>query len=317
MAHGAIDMSWLIYLAALLPLLCLALVLQQYHQQDRQQQPSPQRREPAAPAAPGEQAFSHWLGALPLYRDSGNVWREARSRSRRIAGLALILRRAGVANPRDQLAVYTSAALVAALAALAAGGGALFAGHPPAKAAMMTLAVLIGLMLAILTIARRRAERRQLAIEQEASMLIQVTRMLWRVGLSLPRTIAVLCEELAELAPETTRELRSALHKIDTGQSQEEALAELAEITTSEGFREYLVITRQVSQSGGGVDQALADLYHLLQNRRRAELQEKVSKLSAKMSVVMMLLLFPTLLIVVGGPGFIAIAGAMTQLTGG
>lgn len=314
MAHGAIHMSWLIYLAALLPLLCLALLLQQYQQQDRQQHPSPQRREPAAP---GEKAFSHWLGALPLYRDSGNVWREARSRSRRIAGLALILRRAGVANPRDQLAVYTSAALVAALAALAAGGGALYAGHPPAKAAMMTLAVLIGLVLAILAIARRRAERRQLAIEQEASMLIQVTRMLWRVGLSLPRTIAVLCEELAELAPETTRELRSALHKIDTGQSQEEALAELAEITTSEGFREYLVITRQVSQSGGGVDQALADLYHLLQNRRRAELQEKVSKLSAKMSVVMMLLLFPTLLIVVGGPGFIAIAGAMTQLTGG
>jgi tight adherence protein C len=123
-----------------------------------------------------------------------------------------------------------------------------------------------------------------------------------------------LCEELHRLAPEATRELRSALQKIGSGQTQEEALADLATLTTAEGFREYLIITRQISQSGGGVDQALADLYQLLQHRRRTELQEKVSKLSAKMSVVMMLFLFPALLIVLGGPGFIAIGGALAHL---
>jgi len=39
-----------------------------------------------------------------------------------------------------------------------------------------------------------------------------------------------------------------------------------------------------------------------------------VSKLSAKMSVVMMLFLFPALLIVLGGPGLVSINGAFSTM---
>jgi tight adherence protein C len=293
-------MSWLIYSAALLPLIGLMLLLAQQRRPDT--------------AVPGDKPFSRWLGALPVYRDRGNVWRAARNRSRRIAGLSLLLRRAGITNPRDQLALCSSAVFAALLIGASSGVLVLLTGKDAASASRFALAAAAGLLLLATLITRGYAARRQIAIGQEAPMVIQVTRMLWRAGLSLPRIFAVLCEELQQLAPATTRELRSALQKIETGQNQEEALAELVELTTAEGFREYLVITRQVSQSGGGVDQALADLYQLLQHRRRTELQEKVSKLSAKMSVVMMLLLFPTLMIVLGGPGFIAIGGALARL---
>ena len=295
----------LLYIAALLPLISLVLLL------------AAQRREPAPLPAPMQlraRRFTHWLGSLPIYRDSGNAWRAATRRSRRLAHLSRTLQRAGINNPRDQFAVYVSmfigANLMGTLASVVARAG----GHTAWGGTYIGIATTIGFTIAAIIAVRAYADRRQRLIEEEAPTVVQITRMLWRAGLSLPRTFSVLCNELRQLAPETTRELSSALRRIETGDNQEEVLADIAQLTKSDGFREYLVITRQVSQSGGGVDQALSDLYQLLQNRRRTELQEKVSKLSAKMSVVMMSMLFPALLIVLGGPGFIAIGSALSHL---
>jgi len=306
-------MTWLFYVAALLPLIGLALLLA-VHRRSPAAVPAGETGAMSSVPSAGERPFSQWLGMLPVYRDRGNTWREARQRSRRIAVISLTLQRSGIGNPRDQLAICASIGASALLLGALAGTLALLMNKDVATAALTALGLCAGIAIAALGFLQKYAARRQRTIEQEIPTVIQMTRMLWRAGLSLPRTFAVLCDELQQLAPETTRELRSALQKINSGQSQEEALAQLAELTTAEGFREYLVITRQVSQSGGAVDQALADLYLLLQNQRRTGLQEKVAKLSAKMSVVMMLFLFPALLIVLGGPGLISINGALAHM---
>lgn len=305
--HG----SWLIYIAALLPLCGLLLLLAQ------QRKTPPAEAEPVpveAGAAAHSRPLSQWLGKLPIYRGHGETWRSARQHSHRVAVLSVVLQRAGIFNPRDQLALVSTTAATAL--ALGIGAGVLLAlhGYPAARAGAGALGAAVALALLALALLYRFSARRQDLIEHEAITLIQSTRMLWRAGLSLPRTLAALCDELRSLAPESTRELRSILQRIESGQNQEDALSEALKLTTSEGFREYLVIIRQVAQSGGGIDQALADLYQVMRNRQRSELQEKVSKLSAKMSVVMMLFLFPALLIVLGGPGFIALSGAITQL---
>jgi tight adherence protein C len=57
----------------------------------------------------------------------------------------------------------------------------------------------------------------------------------------------------------------------------------------------------------------LLALKQLLDDRRLTRLQEYISKMSAKMSVVMMLFLFPALLIVLAGPGFTAITRAFAN----
>jgi len=306
-------MNWLLYIAALLPMLGLAALFGYYRQS--QAVDTDETAASPTPNPAGERPFTQRLGELPLYRERGNTWRAARRRSRRIAGLSLTLQRCGIVNPRDQLALFTSVIAGAFFVGATCALWLWMLNREPARIATAALGSCFGLIAFVFAGIRRHAAQRQLNIERETPTVIQMTRMLWRAGLSLPRTFAVLCEELQQLAPETTRELRRALQKINTGQSQEETLAELAELTTAEGFREYLVITRQVSQSGGAVDQALADLYQLLQNQRRTGLQEKVSKLSAKMSLVMMLLLFPALLIVLGGPGFTAIGAAMSNMS--
>ena len=58
---------------------------------------------------------------------------------------------------------------------------------------------------------------------------------------------------------------------------------------------------------------SLLALKQLLDDRRLTRLQEYISKMSAKMSVVMMLFLFPALPIVLAGPGFTAITRAFAN----
>jgi len=58
---------------------------------------------------------------------------------------------------------------------------------------------------------------------------------------------------------------------------------------------------------------SLLALKQLLDDRRLTRLQEYISKMSAKMSVVMMVFLFPALLIVLGGPAMIAISRALNN----
>lgn len=59
---------------------------------------------------------------------------------------------------------------------------------------------------------------------------------------------------------------------------------------------------------------SLLSLKELIDDRRMTTLQERVSKMSAKMSIVMMVFLFPALLIILAGPGFIAIIQALGDM---
>ena len=58
---------------------------------------------------------------------------------------------------------------------------------------------------------------------------------------------------------------------------------------------------------------SLQSLKELLDDRRLTRMEEYISKMSAKMSVVMMTFLFPALLIVLGGPSFLAMARAFSS----
>ena len=58
-------------------------------------------------------------------------------------------------------------------------------------------------------------------------------------------------------------------------------------------FTDTCVILQQLIHQGGGAMKSLLTLKALLDDRRLTRLQEYISKMSAKMSVVMMLFLFP------------------------
>jgi tight adherence protein C len=155
-----------------------------------------------------------------------------------------------------------------------------------------------------------RAQRRQNAIALEISTFIPLLRILFESGMAVEQALRVLASEAQKLLPQLTLELRLILTRVDSGLELGQELNNTAQLLAVDEFTDTCVILQQLIQQGGGAMKSLQTLKQLLDDRRLTRLQEYISKMSAKMSVVMMLFLFPALLIVLAGPGFTAIARA-------
>ncbi|MCO7516121.1 type II secretion system F family protein [Pseudomonas guariconensis] len=155
------------------------------------------------------------------------------------------------------------------------------------------------------------AQRRQQRIALEVSLLIPLLRILFETGLAVEQALRVLSQEGRGLLPEISEELRLVLQRVDSGLALGPELEKSAHLLAVDEFIDTCVILRQLLVQGSGGMKSLQALKALLDDRRLTRLQERVSKMSAKMSAVMMLFLFPALLIVLAGPGFTALARAL------
>lgn len=157
------------------------------------------------------------------------------------------------------------------------------------------------------------AKHRQQAIAKEISTFIPLLRILFESGMAVEQSLRVLGSEAQRLLPHLTHELRLILARVDSGLELGEELGKTARVLEVDEFTDTCIILQQLIQQGGGAMKSLLALKQLLDDRRLTRLQEYISKMSAKMSVVMMVFLFPALLIVLGGPAFIGIARALSH----
>ncbi|QLG91153.1 type II secretion system F family protein [Pseudomonas yamanorum] len=158
------------------------------------------------------------------------------------------------------------------------------------------------------------AKSQQRRIAREVSTFIPLLHILFESGMAVEQSLRVLSTEAQRLLPALTYELRLILTRVDSGLELGEELGKTAKLLAVDEFTDTCVILQQLIQQGGGAMKSLLSLKQLLDDRRLTRLQEYISKMSAKMSVVMMVFLFPALLIILGGPAFIAIARALTNL---
>ena len=155
------------------------------------------------------------------------------------------------------------------------------------------------------------SQRRQKQLALEVSTFIPLLRILFESGMAVEQSLRVLSTEGKQLMPALTHELRLVLARVDSGLELGEALNRASHLLAVDEFTDTCVILQQLLHQGGGAMKSLLALKQLFDDRRLTRLQEYISKMSAKMSVVMMLFLFPALLIVLAGPGFTALAHAI------
>ena len=153
--------------------------------------------------------------------------------------------------------------------------------------------------------------RRQKQLASEIGTFIPLLRILFESGMAVEQALRVLSHEGQALLPVLTQELRLVLARVDSGLELGEELNKATQLLAVDEFTDTCVILQQLLYQGGGAMKSLLALKQLLDDRRLTRLQEYISKMSAKMSVVMMLFLFPALLIVLAGPGFTALAKAL------
>ena len=157
------------------------------------------------------------------------------------------------------------------------------------------------------------AVRRQRQVAQEVATFIPLLRILFESGMAVEQSLRVLSNEGKLLMPTLTHELRLVLARVDSGLELGDELHKVTRLLAVDEFTDTCVILQQLLHQGGGAMKSLLSLKQLLDDRRLTRLQEYISKMSAKMSVVMMLFLFPALLIVLAGPAFTAIARAFAS----
>ncbi|MBX9408556.1 type II secretion system F family protein [Pseudomonas baetica] len=153
--------------------------------------------------------------------------------------------------------------------------------------------------------------QRQKQLASEIGTFIPLLRILFESGMAVEQALRVLSHEGQALLPVLTHELRLVLARVDSGLELGEELNKATQLLAVDEFTDTCVILQQLLHQGGGAMKSLLSLKQLLDDRRLTRLQEYISKMSAKMSVVMMLFLFPALLIVLAGPGFTALAKAL------
>lgn len=155
------------------------------------------------------------------------------------------------------------------------------------------------------------ARARQKQVVVEISTFIPLLRILFESGMAVEQALRVLSSEGKDLLPVLSEEIRVILTRVDSGLELGEELRKASILMDVDEFSDTCVILNQLIHQGGGALKSLLTLKQLIDDRRLTRLQEYISKLSAKMSVVMMLFLFPALLIVLAGPSFVALSRAL------
>ncbi|WP_371233509.1 type II secretion system F family protein [Pseudomonas sp. QE6] len=155
------------------------------------------------------------------------------------------------------------------------------------------------------------ASKRRERLAEEVIVFIQLIRILFDSGLTVEQGLRVVRQEGQNIVPVLAEELETVLAHIDSGLDLADELELLNKRLAVSELSDCCNVLRQMVRQGGSARSSLLTLKQLFEDRRLTRLQEKVSKLSAKMSLVMMLLLFPALLIILAGPGFIAITKAL------
>lgn len=296
-------MAWLL-MAILLLLAAALLVVGQWRAQQQQQLIS---RRLHGNERVEQQSFSarqQWLqrlGRSPLMARLLNLDGET----------ALLLNRVGWHRGNHRALFVASQLLMPLLLlALVLIGQALFDAQPRQPWLLPLLAVGGGFLLPkrLLVLV---ASKRQRQLVAEISTFIPLLRILFDAGLTVEQSLRVLSEQGRKLMPVLCGELAALLKRVDSGLELGEELQQLSTLLDVDELSDCLTILQQLLRQGGGAMNSLAALKKLLDDRRLTGMQEYISKLSAKLSVVMMVFLFPALLIVLAGPGLSAIGRAL------
>ncbi|MFD0949228.1 type II secretion system F family protein [Paraperlucidibaca wandonensis] len=227
--------------------------------------------------------------------------------------LALAMHRAGYRSATQRAMLYGVQVVLPLVAIALTGLWVLIHGYSQ-NSLLIGISIVILSVLAPKRVINSKAEDRLKLIDDELSLFIQMLRILFDAGLAVEQALRVMAKESSAILPEMVFELTPILRRAEQGLDLESELGSSAEALDHIGYTDVMVIVRQMIKQGGSARASLTKLIEVMESRRLTDLQEKVSKLTAKMTVVMVVFFFPALLILLAGPGFISIGDAMGDM---
>jgi len=136
-------------------------------------------------------------------------------------------------------------------------------------------------------------------------------------GLGLDHAIARVGEEIKIGHPDLGEEFQIVSLELRAGFTREQALRNLAERADLEEIRSLIALLIQTDRFGTSVGQALRVHSESMRVTRRIKAEELAAKLPVKLLLPLIVFIFPSLLIVIIGPGAIRLMRNLLPAMGG
>ena len=163
-------------------------------------------------------------------------------------------------------------------------------------------------------VVRKRQHRLQLSLPDALDLLV----ISMEAGLGLDQAILRVSQELRYAHPELSEELQMVNMETQLGKNRLEALRELANRTGVEDIKGLVAMLIQTDRFGTSLAQSLRVFSDDLRLKRRQRAEEQAAKTTVKMVPPLVFFIFPALMVVILGPGIIAIMHQLIPvLTGG
>ena len=172
------------------------------------------------------------------------------------------------------------------------------------------VAFVAGFLLPKWLLSRYAAARRE-RVAHELPLFVDLLRLLQGVGLSLDQSLQVMATDFTQVLQVLGGELVIANRQYAQGRPREHSLQRLATLHNNDSLAGLVALLVQVDRHGGAVQEPLRQFGDRLREHRRAELKERIGKITVKMTGVMVTTLLPALIIVTAGPGFLAVIRAL------
>jgi tight adherence protein C len=151
---------------------------------------------------------------------------------------------------------------------------------------------------------RRRQTRLRRALPDALDLLVICVE----AGLGLDQAILKVAQDLRITHKDLSDEFQLVNLEMRVGKTRIEALHELARRTGLEDIKSLVAMLVQTERFGTSIAQSLRVYSDDMRVRRRQRAEEMSAKTSVKMVPVLVFFIFPALMVVILGPGIIAIA---------
>jgi len=133
-------------------------------------------------------------------------------------------------------------------------------------------------------------------------------------GLGLNAAIVKVSQEIALASPVLSLELRQVNNEMKAGINRIDALRSLAERTGVADVKSLVAVLVQTDRLGTSVAASLRAQSDSLRVKRRQRAEEAAHKVAVKLVFPLVLCIFPELLLVLLGPGFISIFRSLSKI---
>jgi tight adherence protein C len=225
-----------------------------------------------------------------------------------------LLIRAGYRNPQSVLVLRGVRLLLPIILLAVVYFSGFYLENP---AVVLVITGIIGYMAPefyITQVVRKRQHRLQLSLPDALDLLV----ISMEAGLGLDQAILRVSQELRYAHPELSEEMQMVNMETQLGKNRLEALRELATRTGVEDIKGLVAMLIQTDRFGTSLAQSLRVFSDDLRLKRRQRAEEQAAKTTVKMVPPLVFFIFPALMVVILGPGIIAIMHQlMPVLTGG